>query len=68
MVGDELLSAFKVATFSAFDEDKEASPIDVNTEDESKDWVGVIMKLLFCYLYLLYFFLYKKRTILFLKI
>lgn len=51
MVGDELLSAFKVATFSAFDEDKEASPVDVNTEDESKDWVSVIINQLFRYYY-----------------
>lgn len=46
MVGDELLSAFKVAKIKAFEEDSEQSPI---TEDptqeedgESKDWDDII--------------------------
>lgn len=39
MAGDELLSAFKVASFAAFDEDKGPSPAEIGTEDESKDWV-----------------------------
>lgn len=39
MAGDELLSAFKVATFSAFDEEKAPSPVDTGADDESKDWV-----------------------------
>lgn len=45
MAGDELLSAFKVASFAAFDEDAEPSPIANNTNDndeESKDWDEII--------------------------
>lgn len=45
MAGDELLSAFKVASFAAFDEDTEPSPINTtnNTlDDESKDWDEII--------------------------
>lgn len=39
MVGDELLSAFKVASF-AFDEDKAVMEVKKeNGEEESKDWV-----------------------------
>lgn len=39
MVGDELLSAFKVASF-AFDEEKAVMEVKKeNTEEESKDWV-----------------------------
>lgn len=39
MVGDELLSAFKVASF-AFDEDKAVMEVKKeNVEEESKDWV-----------------------------
>lgn len=42
MVGDELLSAFKVASFAAFDED-EPSPANVApADDESKDWDEII--------------------------
>lgn len=37
MVGDELLSAFKVASF-AFDEEK-TSDAKQDIDDESKDWV-----------------------------
>lgn len=41
MAGDELLSAFKVASF-AFDEDKAVMEVKKeNTEEESKDWVCV---------------------------
>lgn len=40
MVGDELLSAFKVASF-AFDEEKAVMEVKKdNLEDESKDWVS----------------------------
>lgn len=39
-VGDELLSAFKVASFAAFEEDKEVPSTDQEPDDESKDWVG----------------------------
>ncbi|XP_057666900.1 chromodomain-helicase-DNA-binding protein 1 isoform X1 [Diorhabda carinulata] len=42
MVGDELLSAFKVASFAAFDEDAEPSPINNVNDDESKDWDEII--------------------------
>lgn len=42
MVGDELLSAFKVASFAAFDEDEEPSPVNVAADDESKDWDEII--------------------------
>lgn len=46
MVGDELLSAFKVAKIKAFDEDSEQSPIneDASPDDdgESKDWDDII--------------------------
>lgn len=41
MVGDELLSAFKVASFAAFDEDNESSPV-IAADDESKDWDDII--------------------------
>lgn len=41
MAGDELLSAFKVASFAAFDED-EPSPANVAADDESKDWDEII--------------------------
>jgi len=37
-IGDELLSAFKVASFAAFDEDDKVIT-DPENEDESKDWV-----------------------------
>lgn len=43
LVGDELLSAFKVASFAAFDEDTEPSPITTGPGDEeSKDWDEII--------------------------
>ncbi|XP_018566651.1 chromodomain-helicase-DNA-binding protein 1 isoform X2 [Anoplophora glabripennis] len=42
MVGDELLSAFKVASFAAFDEDAEPSPTDNAGDEESKDWDEII--------------------------
>ncbi|XP_050519198.1 chromodomain-helicase-DNA-binding protein 1 [Diabrotica virgifera virgifera] len=43
LVGDELLSAFKVASFAAFDEDAEPSPVNnVVNDDESKDWDEII--------------------------
>lgn len=42
MVGDELLSAFKVASFAAFDEDQEPSPVNLGADDESKDWDEII--------------------------
>lgn len=42
MVGDELLSAFKVASFAAFDEDAEPSPVENAGDEESKDWDEII--------------------------
>lgn len=45
MVGDELLSAFKVASF-AFDEDKAVMEVKKENEEESKDWVNIIFKVL----------------------
>ncbi|XP_046403987.1 chromodomain-helicase-DNA-binding protein 1 isoform X3 [Ischnura elegans] len=42
MAGDELLSAFKVASFAAFDEDKELPTLDQEPDDESKDWDEII--------------------------
>nr|XP_023015060.1 chromodomain-helicase-DNA-binding protein 1 isoform X2 [Leptinotarsa decemlineata] len=43
LVGDELLSAFKVASFAAFDEDAEPSPVNnVLGDEESKDWDEII--------------------------
>lgn len=43
MVGDELLSAFKVASF-AFDEDKQPSPTNIADvqDEESKEWDDII--------------------------
>lgn len=45
MVGDELLSAFKVANFAAFDEEAEPTSV-ANTaaqvDEESKDWDEII--------------------------
>lgn len=41
MAGDELLSAFKVASF-AFDEEKAVMEVKKeNPEEESKDWVRI---------------------------
>lgn len=42
MVGDELLSAFKVASFAAFDEDSETTPAVSAPDEESKDWEEII--------------------------
>ncbi|XP_055685327.1 chromodomain-helicase-DNA-binding protein 1 [Lutzomyia longipalpis] len=46
MAGDELLSAFKVASFAAFEEDKQESPLDSNADDQhdgdTKDWDDII--------------------------
>lgn len=42
MAGDELLSAFKVASFAAFDEDAEPSPVAAAADEESKDWDEII--------------------------
>lgn len=42
MVGDELLSAFKVASFAAFDEEAEPSPIAPPADESSKDWDEII--------------------------
>ncbi|XP_055712394.1 chromodomain-helicase-DNA-binding protein 1 isoform X2 [Phlebotomus papatasi] len=46
MAGDELLSAFKVASFAAFEEDKQQSPVDDNADDQhdgdTKDWDDII--------------------------
>ena len=42
LVGDELLSAFKVANFGAFEEEKEHSPIPITADEESKDWDEII--------------------------
>lgn len=39
MVGDELLSAFKVASF-AFDEDK-TNDLKEEADDETRDWVSL---------------------------
>lgn len=40
-VGDELLSAFKVASFAAFEEESEPVNQPNDNDDESKDWVSV---------------------------
>lgn len=45
LAGDELLSAFKVANFAAFDEDAEPSPVNIASapvDEESKDWDEII--------------------------
>lgn len=43
MVGDELLSAFKVASFGPFEEDNEPSPATAaGADEESKDWDEII--------------------------
>lgn len=42
MVGDELLSAFKVASFAAFEEESEPITQTNDNDDESKDWVSFI--------------------------
>ncbi|XP_014204371.1 chromodomain-helicase-DNA-binding protein 1 isoform X2 [Copidosoma floridanum] len=41
-VGDELLSAFKVASFAAFEEEPEPLPQTNENDDESKDWAEII--------------------------
>ncbi|CAB0038921.1 unnamed protein product [Trichogramma brassicae] len=40
--GDELLSAFKVASFAAFEEEPEPLPKTQENDDESKDWADII--------------------------
>jgi chromodomain-helicase-DNA-binding protein 1 len=40
-VGDELLSAFKVASFAAFEEETEMMSQVNENDDESKDWVNI---------------------------
>lgn len=37
--GEELLSAFKVASFAAFEEDKDTQS-EQEVDEESRDWVG----------------------------
>ncbi|XP_076676653.1 chromodomain-helicase-DNA-binding protein 1 isoform X2 [Andrena cerasifolii] len=41
-VGDELLSAFKVASFAAFEEESEPINQPNDNDDESKDWAEII--------------------------
>ncbi|KAK0173779.1 hypothetical protein PV328_006926 [Microctonus aethiopoides] len=41
-VGDELLSAFKVASFAAFEEESESIAQPNENDDESKDWAEII--------------------------
>ncbi|XP_076641025.1 chromodomain-helicase-DNA-binding protein 1 isoform X4 [Halictus rubicundus] len=41
-VGDELLSAFKVASFAAFEEESEPVSQPNDNDDESKDWAEII--------------------------
>ncbi|XP_024942865.1 chromodomain-helicase-DNA-binding protein 1 isoform X3 [Cephus cinctus] len=41
-VGDELLSAFKVASFAAFEEESEPVAQPNENDDESKDWAEII--------------------------
>ncbi|XP_043508233.1 chromodomain-helicase-DNA-binding protein 1 [Frieseomelitta varia] len=41
-VGDELLSAFKVASFAAFEEESEPVNQPNDNDDESKDWAEII--------------------------
>lgn len=41
-VGDELLSAFKVASFAVFEEDKDVAVTEHEADDESKDWDEII--------------------------
>lgn len=40
-MGDELLSAFKVASFAAFEEEAEPVSQPNDNDDESKDWVSL---------------------------
>jgi chromodomain-helicase-DNA-binding protein 1 len=42
-IGDELLSAFKVASFAAFDEDDKVDNAEPENEDESRDWVQFLL-------------------------
>lgn len=48
MAGDELLSAFKVASF-AFDEDKAVMEVKKENADDERDWVCV--DFIDCYTY-----------------
>lgn len=41
-VGDELLSAFKVASF-AFEEDSETVPQTNENEEDAKDWASIML-------------------------
>lgn len=43
MAGDELLSAFKVASFT-LDEDEEVSKLDSIHDENTKDWVSEYLK------------------------
>lgn len=42
MAGDELLSAFKVTSFAAFDENTNSSAVNTAADDENKDWGEII--------------------------
>ncbi|KAL1110510.1 hypothetical protein AAG570_008038, partial [Ranatra chinensis] len=42
MVGDDLLSAFKVASFAAFEEDKNSQSDPEHHDEETKDWDEII--------------------------
>jgi len=41
-VGDELLSAFKVASFAAFDDEKDIPADEPDAEEDTKDWVTIM--------------------------
>lgn len=43
--GEELLSAFKVASFAAFEEDKDTQS-EQEVEEESRDWVRAVSAIL----------------------
>ena len=45
MAGEELLSAFKVASFT-LEEDEEVSKLDSITDENTKDWVRFLFNLL----------------------
>lgn len=51
-MGDELLSAFKVASFAAFEEESEPVNQPNDNDDESKDWVITNIKNTFKYSYI----------------
>lgn len=53
-VGDELLSAFKVASFkTAFEEDLEPINQSNDNDDESKDWVNIFSFLIYFWINIL---------------